>query len=127
GHHLPQVRIVLDDEDGAVGGRAAAARLVGGSVRVVRSRAAAGGGLGDRGGYAQHQRALAGGSAAPPSRPRSCGEWRLWTGIIRLLAPYSSKHSTGRSGFPDRKSTRLNSSHVKSSYAVFCCKKKKFI
>src|SRR5690606_39414725 len=29
-----------------------------------------------------------------------------------------------RSG-PDRKSTRLNSSHVKISYAVFCLKKKK--
>src|SRR5690606_40966005 len=27
----------------------------------------------------------------------------------------------------DRKSTRLNSSHVKSSYAVFCLKKKKKI
>src|SRR5207302_8092077 len=26
---------------------------------------------------------------------------------------------------PDRKSTRLNSSHVKMSYAVFCLKKKK--
>src|SRR5690625_6638340 len=26
----------------------------------------------------------------------------------------------------DRKSTRLNSSHVASSYAVFCLKKKKF-
>src|SRR5439155_8654077 len=29
------------------------------------------------------------------------------------------------SGFPDRKSTRLNSSHVAISYAVFCLKKKK--
>src|SRR5690606_42007105 len=28
-------------------------------------------------------------------------------------------------GGQDRKSTRLNSSHVKSSYAVFCLKKKK--
>src|SRR5690606_41126988 len=28
-------------------------------------------------------------------------------------------------GFVDRKSTRLNSSHVKISYAVFCLKKKK--
>src|SRR5207302_7945131 len=28
-------------------------------------------------------------------------------------------------GCPDRKSTRLNSSHVKISYAVFCLKKKK--
>src|SRR6266498_175976 len=27
--------------------------------------------------------------------------------------------------FPDRKSTRLNSSHVRISYAVFCLKKKK--
>src|SRR5690606_4684793 len=29
------------------------------------------------------------------------------------------------SGIKDRKSTRLNSSHVKISYAVFCLKKKK--
>src|SRR5690606_39489533 len=29
------------------------------------------------------------------------------------------------SGYKDRKSTRLNSSHVKISYAVFCLKKKK--
>src|SRR2546430_7926775 len=32
----------------------------------------------------------------------------------------------GRHGaFPDRKSTRLNSSHSQISYAVFCLKKKK--
>src|SRR5690606_40978848 len=30
----------------------------------------------------------------------------------------------GYSGVRDRKSTRLNSSHVKTSYAVFCLKKK---
>src|SRR6266496_4876900 len=30
-----------------------------------------------------------------------------------------------RSGVRDRKSTRLNSSHVEISYAVFCLKKKK--
>src|SRR5690349_23161614 len=30
-----------------------------------------------------------------------------------------------RDGEPDRKSTRLNSSHVEISYAVFCLKKKK--
>src|SRR5437899_3597908 len=29
-----------------------------------------------------------------------------------------------RQGFPDRKSTRLNSSHLGISYAVFCLKKK---
>src|SRR5690554_7294469 len=32
-----------------------------------------------------------------------------------------------RSGDRDRKSTRLNSSHVRISYAVFCLKKKKKI
>src|SRR5436309_10488319 len=31
----------------------------------------------------------------------------------------------GRTKTEDRKSTRLNSSHVKISYAVFCLKKKK--
>src|SRR5690625_6755948 len=30
----------------------------------------------------------------------------------------------GGAGIPDRKSTRLNSSHVAISYAVFCLKKK---
>src|SRR5690606_41374218 len=30
----------------------------------------------------------------------------------------------GYAGYRDRKSTRLNSSHVKISYAVFCLKKK---
>src|SRR5436309_6727758 len=33
--------------------------------------------------------------------------------------------SARRAGCGDRKSTRLNSSHVKISYAVFCLKKKK--
>src|SRR5690606_41836135 len=35
--------------------------------------------------------------------------------------PDQREHALGR----DRKSTRLNSSHVKISYAVFCLKKKK--
>src|SRR5438132_9770918 len=33
----------------------------------------------------------------------------------------------GRPAYPDRKSTRLNSSHTVISYAVFCLKKKKRI
>src|SRR5690349_22761859 len=37
-------------------------------------------------------------------------------------ATISSRQAPGR---PDRKSTRLNSSHVEISYAVFCLKKKK--
>src|SRR5690349_24010542 len=47
--------------------------------------------------------------AAPDRRPRSAGP-----------AP-----QTRNPGGPDRKSTRLNSSHVEISYAVFCLKKKK--
>src|SRR5207302_4017708 len=35
--------------------------------------------------------------------------------------------AAGRLRYQDRKSTRLNSSHVKISYAVFCLKKKKTI
>src|SRR2546430_11509663 len=37
----------------------------------------------------------------------------------------SSRWRCGRSTSPDRKSTRLNSSHSQISYAVFCLKKKK--
>src|SRR2546427_7992635 len=46
-------------------------------------------------------------------------------------APASSSITTvsgsgsGRGASPDRKSTRLNSSHSQISYAVFCLKKKK--
>src|SRR3712207_8974859 len=41
-------------------------------------------------------------------------------GSRRAFAPPRS-----RDGRPDRKSTRLNSSHANISYAVFCLKKKK--
>src|SRR5439155_25582301 len=54
-------------------------------------------------------------------RSRSCGRRRRDT---RPRRPFP-----GRTAAPpraaDRKSTRLNSSHVASSYAVFCLKKKK--
>src|SRR6266496_4893348 len=46
-----------------------------------------------------------------------------------LLLPPASPPAEGRDATPlrrrDRKSTRLNSSHVEISYAVFCLKKKK--
>src|SRR2546426_4778044 len=42
------------------------------------------------------------------------------------LRPAHSK-ATGYPGEGDRKSTRLNSSHLVISYAVFCLKKKKYI
>src|SRR5207302_2373463 len=40
--------------------------------------------------------------------------------LTPIEAPVALEH-----GMRDRKSTRLNSSHVKISYAVFCLKKKK--
>src|SRR5690606_40594155 len=36
-----------------------------------------------------------------------------------------SRYGSGEEAAVDRKSTRLNSSHVKISYAVFCLKKKR--
>src|SRR5207302_9360898 len=55
--------------------------------------------------------------AVVPDRPRG----NLWPGAVGADIPHSERG--GREG--DRKSTRLNSSHVKISYAVFCLKKKK--
>src|SRR5207302_8523258 len=52
------------------------------------------------------------GLAGQGSRPRS--------GVDHVQAPPERPRPHG-----DRKSTRLNSSHVKISYAVFCLKKKK--
>src|SRR2546430_5566329 len=47
------------------------------------------------------------------------------TGRIRQHANSWTERDTDYSGFADRKSTRLNSSHSQISYAVFCLKKKK--
>src|SRR5688572_24984050 len=47
--------------------------------------------------------------ASPPASSAACG---------------SASGTTGASTRPDRKSTRLNSSHSQISYAVFCLKKK---
>src|SRR5438477_2645088 len=41
------------------------------------------------------------------------------------LAPYASLGAEEAAAILDRKSTRLNSSHMSISYAVFCLKKKK--
>src|SRR5690606_41754781 len=49
--------------------------------------------------------------------------WESIFAIIGILF-ITSKGAAGVTG-RDRKSTRLNSSHVKTSYAVFCLKKKR--
>src|SRR5690606_39604780 len=50
------------------------------------------------------------------------GRFRRWL-TLRLLAKVDAMLHPAHL---DRKSTRLNSSHVKISYAVFCLKKKKY-
>src|SRR5690606_41818898 len=44
--------------------------------------------------------------------------------FISVSNPYSEESYRDDTEMKDRKSTRLNSSHVKISYAVFCLKKK---
>src|SRR3989442_11798518 len=56
--------------------------------------------------------------------------WRriAWIFVVVLLLPtlvLADGGGGGGGGGGDRKSTRLNSSHVRISYAVFCLKKKK--
>src|SRR5690606_42007837 len=45
--------------------------------------------------------------------------------VCRFSDITTNNHACEPPNAPDRKSTRLNSSHVKISYAVFCLKKKK--
>src|SRR2546426_3156920 len=62
-------------------------------------------------------------------RPRwlvgRCGAGALRGGNPRRRASGARHARGGESGNGDRKSTRLNSSHLVISYAVFCLKKKK--
>src|SRR5690349_22350172 len=58
---------------------------------------------------------MVGGNSTPVSR---------YALVIRSTAPWVRIGPMPGSK-PDRKSTRLNSSHVENSYAVFCLKKKK--
>src|SRR3712207_8381158 len=45
--------------------------------------------------------------------------------VGRLVGDDDREQCLAADGQPDRKSTRLNSSHANISYAVFCLKKKK--
>src|SRR5256885_8267894 len=60
---------------------------------------------------------------APPSRRRPCGNWprrACWSAFAAAVERLCSAPMKSI----DRKSTRLNSSHLVNSYAVFCLKKK---
>src|SRR6266566_6378587 len=70
------------------------------------------------------------GCAASPSAKRSGRFTRWYEGCTILenqhMVPMPRASSAGSVGMSlDRKSTRLNSSHLVISYAVFCLKKKK--
>src|SRR5215217_9007478 len=61
-------------------------------------------------------------------RPGSCASHRLLVRESgRSAVPSAVVRVEVRRPAPDRKSTRLNSSHANISYAVFCLKKKKKI
>src|SRR2546426_8245493 len=62
--------------------------------------------------------------------PGPCGRTLLWLTCIPSVKPLIQRpercqKQEMRHYFRDRKSTRLNSSHLVISYAVFCLKKKK--
>src|SRR2546426_5790878 len=49
----------------------------------------------------------------------------LWVALLQATGPRRFQQDSQRRA-RDRKSTRLNSSHLVISYAVFCLKKKKY-
>src|SRR3989442_11954390 len=56
----------------------------------------------------------------------TCKHLHSYVHTPTLTHTYSHTHAHSHTP-TDRKSTRLNSSHVRISYAVFCLKKKKYI
>src|SRR5436309_2876307 len=70
-------------------------------------------------------------TALDPKTRVSVKDWigaRTKRGVTTILSTHDldvAQSHAGRIAIIDRKSTRLNSSHVKISYAVFCLKKKK--
>src|SRR5690242_20967911 len=57
--------------------------------------------------------------------PSTSSGGQIWTGQGRSLTPLRPEaRALLHSVLGDRKSTRLNSSHMSISYAVFCLKKK---
>src|SRR5437899_8080716 len=62
-------------------------------------------------------------AASVPMRSSACMD--AWSASERATEGAPAQGSYIEDGIPDRKSTRLNSSHLGISYAVFCLKKKK--
>src|SRR5690606_39921015 len=70
--------------------------------------------------------------STPSGSPASLHSWAIHRdadgsfseGFSTTVFPDAMATGRNHNGTIDRKSTRLNSSHVKTSYAVFCLKKK---
>src|SRR5437870_10200258 len=76
--------------------------------------------LGARRAPSDHARTPAGSAAARAHRLETGGG-----GTGQVGSATTGRGLQGRDAAQDRKSTRLNSSHVAISYAVFCLKKKR--
>src|SRR5690242_21615135 len=61
-------------------------------------------------------------SAVRGTRTSACSGGECY---VPARCSHGMAHPSSRSDIEDRKSTRLNSSHMSISYAVFCLKKKK--
>src|SRR5690606_41628014 len=70
-------------------------------------------------------RCLAGARSSLNDAITAFGRKRIHCGLDRCGGGVTALFDRLEQGFRDRKSTRLNSSHVKISYAVFCLKKKR--
>src|SRR3712207_7093500 len=62
---------------------------------------------------------------AEGEQPREAHDFVRYSNGPRLAAHDETEAEHANALWPDRKSTRLNSSHANISYAVFCLKKKK--
>src|SRR5436309_10690003 len=63
-------------------------------------------------------------SGTDAARPHRSGDPAPAVGLPAASGGAAGRPTAGAGSPLDRKSTRLNSSHVKNSYAVFCLKKK---
>src|SRR5690606_41837430 len=76
-------------------------------------------------GIAQQRQAVAPLDRARAPRLDDAGDHVFGLELRGITAPPLGHQDVAVGQYQDRKSTRLNSSHVKISYAVFCLKKKK--
>src|SRR5437762_5814317 len=75
--------------------------------------------------YGTHENYLVDRSVPFATLVRHLLPWFVTRQVFTGAGKVGGENGTGHTGYQDRKSTRLNSSHRCNSYAVFCLKKKK--